>query len=270
MYRCDACAFECSKQSGLQRHEKTKKHAVAAALRERTCLRCGKQYQTQSGLWKHDKTCGSDQRYDQRYDQGYDQSNDQGYDQSNDQSNDQGYEKTQCLLDELKEQQAQIVQLLSKQQHNYYQSTTNVLVLLEKDCGNAPNWLDFVKSLSIRLENDLTESIIKTMCAGIEALGAQRRPIHCLDVDRKVYLKTNDAWESDAVKIQGAFRESNEFLQTRCVKMIQAWDDTHPEWYHKEEKVEEYRKLAVQITEGVDAEGWTKAITQKCLKTLTV
>ena len=255
VYRCDECAFECTKQSGMQRHEMTKKHA--AAVQKRSCPHCGRQFQSQSGLWKHGKakTCRTDD--------------------------------TRELLDELKAQQAQIVQLLSSapsiehhehHEHHYHQTTTtttttNVIIYLEKECGGALNWLDFVKGLSIHLENDLTESIIKTMCAGIEALGEHRRPIHCLDaVCRKVYLKTNDAWESDAAKIKGAFRESDALLQTRCVQMIQAWDDLRPEWHQKESEVEEYRKLAVQITEGVDTESWvrTQALTQRCLKTLTV
>jgi len=275
-FRCEPCWFECAKLSGLHRHEQSKKHAAALVMRERRCQRCGKQYQSTSGLWKHAKGCLSlltkEIEIDKEIGIGIDK------DKDIDIEKDKEYSVQEELLRQLKVQQEQIALMLQQNQQNqqnqqmkekekeketthvhhhyqFHQTTNNFMIFLERECGNAVNWSDFVDGLAITLETDLTESLVKTMRAGIERLGVHKRPIHCVDADRcKMYLKTNDAWESDAGKIQLALRESNEILQTRCVRMIQAWDETHPEWHSKESKIEEYRLLAVQITEGVDSE----------------
>jgi hypothetical protein len=145
--------------------------------------------------------------------------------------------------------------------HNH--TTNNVLVFLNTDCSNAVNWADFVAGLTVTLESDVTESIVKTVCAGILELGVHRRPIHCVDVKRrKLYLKTDNVWENDAGKIQAALRASHTVLQNQCRATLQQWDKTNPEWFQHHSEIERYRKLSVQVMDGVDEERCTIAISK--------
>ena len=61
---CRKCDFNCSKQSGYDRHLLTAKHKLEIMVNVVTpksaetydCL-CGKSYKVYSGLWKHKKVC---------------------------------------------------------------------------------------------------------------------------------------------------------------------------------------------------------------------
>jgi hypothetical protein len=247
LYQCGPCGFECAKPSGLARHERSQKHqeqmrALKPQSSEKRCEACGKGYASASGLWKHQQRCAPDLRsllLDQKRQQDE-------------------------LLEQLKVQQAQLAELaVAPRVTTTHNTTNNVLVFLNTDCGNAVNWSDFVAGLTVELEGDVTESIVKTVCAGIRELGVHRRPIHCVDVKRcKLYLKTDNVWENDAGKIREALRASHTVLQNQCRAMLQAWNTTHPEWKNHDAEVERYRRLAVQVTEGVDEERCTFAISK--------
>lgn len=248
MYRCTPCAFESSKASGLARHTTTLKHLKQLEklkVKERYCCdACGKEYGSTSGLWKHQQRCTPDLRsllLDQKRQQ-------------------------EELLEQMKAQQAKLAELAVAPHitnHTTNTTTNNVLVFLKTDCSKAVNWADFVAGLTVELEGDVTESIVKTVCAGIRELGVHRRPIHCVDVKRrKLYLKTDDVWENDAEKIRAVLKASHTVLQNQCRTMLQAWDTTHPDWYNHAAEVELYQKLAVQVTEGVDEERCTVAISK--------
>ena len=138
-----------------------------------------------------------------------------------------------------------------------------MLVFLNQECGNALNWSDFVAGLTVTLEGDVTDSVVKTLCTGFKNLGVHKRPLHCVDEKRrKLYLKTNDIWEYDAEKIKIALRESTETLQMQCRLTLQSWGTTHPGWHDNDSEIETYRKLAVQITEGIDEERCTLEISK--------
>lgn len=213
---------------------------------------CGKNYASASGLWKHQQRCSSSDLDVRTL------------------LKEQGRQHD-ALLDQLRAQQAQLKEIATQRITNFtktehvtnHVTTNNVLVFLNTDCSNAVNWADFVAGLTVELESDVTESIVKTVCAGIRELGVHRRPIHCVDVKRrKLYLKTDNVWENDAGKIRAALKASHAVLQNQCRTMLQAWDTTHPEWFTHDAEVERYRKLAVQVTEGVDEERCTVAISK--------
>ena len=251
MPKCTPCGFECVKASGLERHCKSAKH-----LRQTThmCPTCAKPYKTPSGLWKHQQTCSKP------------------LDKDKDKDKDQDLgalmleqQKAQTqLLTELKAQWTDMVPRLLNPPPVTYNTTNNVLVFLNHDCSNAVNWGDFVAGLKLDLDDsdDLHASIVRTMCAGILELGVHRRPIHCADVKRrKLYLKTGDVWVNDAQIIHQTMADSHTALHQRCRAWLQAWSTTHPDWYTKEAMIERYRKLAVQVTDGLDQE--------KCLTELS-
>ena len=254
-HRCAPCGFECTKPSGLARHAQSKKHLALQkqsqkqsqdreAREAKRCPGCGRAYASASGLWKHQQRCAPDLKallLDQK----------RQHDE---------------LLEHLRAQQTRLQELAAAPRvtNTTNHTTNNVLVFLQTDCSNAVNWADFVAGLRVELDgSDVTESIVNTVCAGIRELGVHRRPIHCVDVKRrKLYLKTDDVWENDAGKIQAILRASHAVLQTQCRASLQAWDTTHPEWLNDHAEVERYRKLAVQVVEGVDEERCTSAISK--------
>jgi hypothetical protein len=204
----------------------------------RTCCdACGKAYTSASGLWKHKQRCVHGLLVEQR-------------------------RQHSELLEELHSQKLKLAEIAASPPV-FTNTTNNILVFLNTDCSNALNWADFVAGLTVELEHDVTESIVKTVCTGIQALGMHRRPIHCVDVKhRKLYMKTNNVWENDAEKIRQAMQETHTLLENQCRTVLQAWDETRPEWYNHEKEVELYRKLAVQLVEGVDEERCTVAISR--------
>ena len=253
MHRCAPCGFESAKASGLARHERSRKHQEQAAKETKACEACGacgKQYASASGLWKHQQRCAPDLRellLDQK------------------RQHDELLERLKAQQTALEAQQSELKALAAAPRITTTHNTTtnNVLVFLNTDCSNAMNWSDFVAGLTVELEGDVTESIVKTVCAGIQELGVHRRPIHCVDVKRrKLYLKTDNVWENDADKIREAMRASHTVLQKQCRARLQAWDKTHPEWKVNEAEIERYRRLSVQVVEGVDEERCTVAISK--------
>ena len=256
MHRCATCEFECAKASGLARHERSRKHLLQVSKpTTHDCRACGKGYASASGLWKHQQRCAPDLRalLLEQHEQLVGQ-----------------LEAQQSLLKaQLAEQQSQLAELAAAPRVTNHHTTTtqnttnNVLVFLQNDCSNAVNWADFIAGLTVELEGDVTDSIVNTVCAAIRELGVHRRPIHCVDVKRrKLYLKTDDVWENDAGKIRAALKASHAVLQQQCRATLQAWDTTHPDWLQHAAEIERYRKLSVQVVEGVDEERCTVAISK--------
>ena len=240
MHKCAPCGFECAKASGLQRHYKSAKHLRQTT---HTCPSCAKPYKTPSGLWKHQQTCATSLAKAKEKDLC---------------TLILEHQKTQTqLLVELKTQWADMAPRLLNPPPVTYNTTNNVLVFLNHDCSNAVNWGDFVAGLKLDLDgsDDFHATIVRTMCAGIQELGVHRRPIHCADVKRqKLYLKTGDVWVNDAQVIHQTMADSHAALHQRCRTWLQAWSTTHPDWYTKEAMIDRYRKLAVQVTDGMDQE----------------
>lgn len=259
LHLCAPCGFESSKASSLARHERSRKHREQMEKemeKEKetkvcgACATCGKGYASASGLWKHQQRCAPDLRellLDQK------------------RQHDELLDQLKAQQTALEAQQSELKALAAAPRITTTHNTTtnNVLVFLNTDCSNAMNWADFVAGLTVELEGDVTESIVKTVCAGIQELGVHRRPIHCVDVKRrKLYLKTDNVWENDADKIREAMRASHTVLQKQCRARLQAWDKTHPEWQVNEAEAERYRRLSVQVVEGVDEERCTVAISK--------
>ena len=264
MHKCAPCGFECAKASGLERHFKSAKH-----LRQTThlCPTCVKPYKTPSGLWKHQQTCNPNVSF---LDKDKDKDKEKSKSIEPFKEQDLGalleQQKAQtALLTEIKTQWADMVpRLLNPPPVTTYNTTNNVLVFLNHDCSNAVNWGDFVAGLKLDLDDseDLHATIVRSMCAGILELGVHRRPIHCADVKRrKLYLKTGDVWVNDAELIHQTLADSHTALHQRCRLWLQAWNTTHPDWFLNEAMIDRYRRLAVQVTDGMDQE--------KCLTELS-
>jgi hypothetical protein len=252
---CVECAFKCTKQSNLDRHNRTEKHLKGQKLL--SCSECAKTYKTASGLWKHAKQCKQPADLVLRV-----------LEENKDlrtlllQQQDDHSKKQETLLAHLTQQQQQINELIPR-----IGNTTNrfnLNVFLNEECKDAVNWNDFIASLELQLD---AEGFIKTICDGIQELGLHKRPIHCLDLKRKkLCLKTDDAWEHDSTKIQDTFRRTNGVLQQRYMSILKTWEDAHPHWYKSEAETEKYTNYVSVILAEMDEARCTSELSKNiCL-----
>jgi len=251
---CALCGFKCAKQSNLDRHAKTKKHAQAGQPKEYICPECSKTYKTASGLWKHAKQCAAPPDLVMRVLEENKELRSLLMQQQDDHS-----KKQDALLSHLQTQQQQINELIPR-----IGNTTNrfnLNVFLNEDCKDAVNWEDFIASLQLHLEEGVADGFIKTICEGIQELGLHKRPIHCVDLKRKkLCLKTDDAWEHDHEKIQGTFKRTNGVLQQRYIHILKEWEEEHPNWQTNEKETDMYTQFMSGIMGEIDEAEISKTI----------
>ena len=81
----------------------------------------------------------------------------------------------------------------------------NLQFFLNETCKDAMNIDDFVKSLTVGIEDFETtgklgyvEGITRIILNGLKQVDTTKRPIHCTDIKREtVYVKNQDAWEKE-------------------------------------------------------------------------
>ena len=77
-----------------------------------------------------------------------------------------------------------------------------------KQCKDAINMSDFIKSLHITIEQldftikkDLADGLSKSIIENMNKLSIYERPMHCTDTKREtLYIKDNDNWSKDRTK----------------------------------------------------------------------
>jgi hypothetical protein len=234
MFACEACRFACEKKGDWTRHLLTKKH-----LKTPKCA-CGRECPAVCAFDKNTLIL---------------------------KMLDENKELRSLLLEQqeqLKAQQRQLTELIPKI-GNVTNNKFNLNVFLNEKCKDAVNWNDFIDTLKVQLEGDdsLTGGIAKVICDGIQDLGIHKRPIHCLDSKRrKLCIKTEDAWEQDAEKVQSTLQQSALNLQMRYLKELKEWETKHPAWFDNEREADIYLRLVQRVTGEIDESLYTGCISR--------
>jgi len=126
------------------------------------------------------------------------------------------------------EQSKQMTEIIPKIGNN--NSTTNnntinnnqrvsINVFLNEKCKDAINMSDFIKSISVSLEQldftktqGLEKGISQVIMDNMNKLSLYERPMHCTDTKREtIYIKENDKWEKDKdkSKLKQAIRKTS-------------------------------------------------------------
>jgi len=212
-YCCECCDFITCKLTDYNRHLLTQKH-IRNKKNEKNeknekklyaCENCNKEYCDKSGLWKHKKKCHSKDKNDHGEDENEDE--DEEIDISTKQLILMLFKQNNELQHSLIEMSKQTTSNINNNANNSYNNnkTFNLQVFLNETCKDAMNIKDFVDSVQLELsdlenvgKSGYIEGISNIIIKNLNALGMEKRPIHCTDNKREViYIKDEDKWEKE-------------------------------------------------------------------------
>jgi len=201
-----------------------------------TCVNCERQFKSRSGLWRHKKNCNIEDICEEIIEQkpAKELELEEKCEEIIEHKLDKELELKDMFLTvvnenkELRgmmveqqktimEQSKQMTEIIPKIGNN--NSTTNnntinnnqrlsINVFLNEQCKDAINMSDFIKSISVSLEQldftktqGLEKGISQVIMDNMNKLSLYERPMHCTDTKREtIYIKDNDKWEKDKTK----------------------------------------------------------------------
>ena len=255
-FYCKKCDYGCSKQFLFNQHLTTRKHKMDDKMitkddknmqnmpsneNKHFVCECGKRYKYRQGLSKHKKVCKKSQ----------DDENKKEIDNLvNDKVNGKMVEFYKQELDKKDKQLAEL-QMKNKNMIVNNNNNFNLNVFLNETCKDALSIQDFVKSLTLTLDNLEYSKIngpeagmINILKEGLMELDVEKRPIHCTDSKREtLYIKdTDNGWEKNS-KTNNMFKTAVNNLQDRQSVLMKDWQHANPGWIEDKDKVDEFHKL---------------------------
>ena len=152
--------------------------------------------------------------------------------------------------------------------NNNCNNTNNISInmYLNENCKNAMNLEDFVKNITVSLQdlnyskhNGYAKGITNIFIKQLEDLEPSERPIHCSDKKRmKFYVKDDNKWEPDKnnVKITNTIRN----ISTEQVKALNEWEALNPNFQENKELLSEWQNMINNITGGDNSQEISKNI----------
>ena len=150
---------------------------------------------------------------------------------------------------ELDKKDKQLAEL--KKVTNITNQKFNLNVFLNDTCKDALSIQDFVKSLTLTLDNLEYSKIngpeagmINILKEGLMELDVDKRPIHCTDLKREtLYIKdTDNGWEKNS-KDNNMFKTAVDNLQDKQSILIKDWKEANPGWEDDIKKLDEFNAL---------------------------
>ena len=255
-FYCKKCDYGCSKQFLFNQHLITRKHKkddkmitkddknmqnMPSNENKPFVCECGKRYKYRQGLSKHKKVCKKFQ----------DDKNEKEIDNIvNDKVNGKMVEFYKQELDKKDKQLAEL-QMKNKNMIVNNNNNFNLNVFLNETCKDALSIQDFVKSLTLTLDNLEYSKIngpeagmINILKEGLMEIDVEKRPIHCTDAKREtLYIKDTDkGWEKNS-KTNNMFKTAVNNLQDRQSVLMKDWQHANPGWIEDKDKVDEFHKL---------------------------
>ena len=134
----------------------------------------------------------------------------------------------------------------------------NINIFLNEQCRDALNIDDFIKQISVSLDNlDITknkglgEGLSNLLIENINKLSVYERPLHCTDSKREtLYIKDNNVWEKDddKTKIKSKLRD----LTKIQYKNVKQWIDANPDYMDNPEKQEYFIDLIRRCSSNLE------------------
>ena len=155
---------------------------------------------------------------------------------------------------------SELVETIGKIAGNTNCNNTNnisINMYLNENCKNAMNLEDFVKKITINLQdlnfsknNGYVDGITNILFKQLKDLSPDERPIHCSDKKRlKFYVKDDDKWEQDNQheKINKTIKN----ITVEQVKTLSKWEKENPEFQNNEKLLSEWQDTLQNITGGI-------------------
>ena len=253
-YHCIKCDFHSNDRCDYERHLLTRKHKMDNLDKKLDkmdnkktgylCENCGRKYKYQSGLCKHKKKCNKIKEAKNKRKRVIKEKKDN---------------EKEMLKTELKELRFMMKEMIKKQgetNENYYKTLDKAIakagdtfnqkmsinVYLNEYCKNAMNLTDFLKELTVSLddmqytkEHGYVKGISNIFMKQLKDLKPTERPIHCSDTKRlQFYIKDENKWEKD--KSHEKIDESIQDITIKQIKHIREWEKENPN-YLKDEKL---------------------------------
>ena len=155
---------------------------------------------------------------------------------------------------------SELVETIGKIAGNTNCNNTNnisINMYLNENCKNAMNLEDFVKKITVSLQdlnysknNGYVGGITNILFKQLKDLSPDERPIHCSDKKRlKFYVKDDNKWEPDNQheKINKTIKN----ITVEQVKTLSKWEDKHPGFQNDEKLLSEWQDTLQNITGGI-------------------
>ena len=282
-FKCDLCNLQFSKKYYYNRHLSSVKHIKNSSINH-NCI-CGKSFTSMDLLDKHKLSCISHYKMvninndDNKFHtiiemqqnmivEQHQQISDQSKQiiQQNEQIKEQNKQLTMQLnhMSDQAKQMTEIIPKIGNTQNNNF----NINVFLNEDCKNALNMSDFLKSITISLEqldftknHGLEKGITKVITDNINKLSLTERPIHCTDMKREtLYIKDNNIWEKD--KDKSKIKQAIQKTSSKNYSAVCDWAKENPDFMDNENKQDYYTKTITTIGKPLEN------IDKKIIKTL--
>ena len=143
---------------------------------------------------------------------------------------------------------------------NNCNNTNNISInmYLNNNCKNAMNLEDFVKNITVTLQdldystqNGYANGIANIFIKQLEDLKPTERPIHCSDKKRlQFYIKDDNKWEKDKNNIK--LTNSIKNVGMVQVKKMTEWEKTHPNYMNNPKELDEWQRMLENISGGIN------------------
>jgi len=306
-YNCVACKFTTITKYKYNRHIKTKKHLKNTEddNKNNICY-CGKNYKFLSGLSRHKNFCPTainmNLKIERETENEYvrNQIIDLYRETSELKETNKTLKKTlkdtnSKLEQSMKNTNTKLEQSMKNNQiincdnnttnnttnnnnntvNNNIENKFNINVFLNEDCKNAINMSDFIKSITVTLEqldftknNGLEKGLSNVILENMNKLSLTERPVHCTDVKREtLYIKDNNIWEKDNDKSK--IKKVIEKTSGKNYSAVCDWTKENPDFMDNENKQGYYTKTITTIgkpTKDIDNKIIKKICVNTCLK----
>ena len=236
-FSCKNCEYFTDSKKDFEKHLATQKHKNRINNDEngtnnyisntkipenpKYVCECGKEYKYRQGLFQHKKKCNYEES-EEKCEEIIEKKPDKELElkdmfltvvNENKELRSMMVEQQKTIM----EQSKQMTEIIPKIGNN--NSTTNnntinnnqrfsINVFLNEQCKDAINMSDFIKSISVSLEQldftktqGLEKGISQVIMDNMNKLSLYERPMHCTDTKREtIYIKDNDKWEKDKTK----------------------------------------------------------------------
>ena len=144
--------------------------------------------------------------------------------------------------------------------NNNCNNTNNISInmYLNENCKNAMNLEDFVKNITVSLQdldyskqNGYAKGITNIFMKQLADLEPTERPIHCSDKKRlQFYVKDADKWEKD--KDNKKLTSSIKSVGMEQVKKMSEWEKEHPDYMNNPKELEIWQKMLESVSGGAN------------------
>jgi hypothetical protein len=288
-YICEKCDYSTDSKKDYNKHLGTAKHKkMADAINSKdfsnqsipknpehkifTCVNCERKFKSNSGLWRHKKTCINEEETEENCEEIIEQKPDKELElkdmfltvvNENKELRGMMVEQQKTIM----EQSKQMTEIIPKIGNN--NSTTNnntinnnqrvsINVFLNEKCKDAINMSDFIKSISVSLEQldftktqGLEKGISQVIMDNMNKLSLYERPMHCTDTKREtIYIKENDKWEKDKdkSKLKQAIRKTSNKNYTA----LSNWTKDNPDFMLDDDKQMFYARAMSTLGKPMD------------------